>query len=178
MFLKTVTCGMFLIAATLAAQIVSAQPVTEIGGGEVSGGEGGGTIEELSEAPQGQEALPAPAGHSARQYQLVVPGGPQQGVQEFGQYSNALQASFVLRWFRLGPHVFPGAKLLSYPDQGSPLRQIGLRPGDIITRLDGLRVANYDELERHFADTTVRYVRYPGTIRVGTIYIDADLITP
>jgi hypothetical protein len=178
MFRTNLVCGMCFVVVALLTQIVLGQQLTELSGGEGGGGESGGTIEELSEAPQGQEALPAPAGGSARQYRLLVPGGPPQGVEEFGQYSNALQASFVLRWYRLGPHVFPGAKLLSFPDQGSPLRQIGLRPGDIITRLDGLRVSNYAELERHFADTTVRYVRYPGTIRVGTIYIDADLITP
>jgi S1-C subfamily serine protease len=78
----------------------------------------------------------------------------------------------------MGPYTFPGAKLLSYPDPGSPLRQIGLRPGDIITRLDGVRVTSYAELDRHYANTSVRYVRYPATVRIGTIFIDADLITP
>lgn len=66
--------------------------------------------------------------------------------------------------------TFTGARIVQV-QPGSPLAQIGLRPGDVLTRLDGTRVdtgkwPNQDgcywmlpQFERHFGMTTVRYIR-------------------
>lgn len=66
--------------------------------------------------------------------------------------------------------TFAGARVVQV-QAGSPLTQIGLRPGDVITRLDGTKVdsgkwPNQDgcywmlpQFERHFGTTTVRYIR-------------------
>lgn len=91
-------------------------------------------------------------------------------------YSNALRASVIVRSFvRFGNQRFYGAVLASNPDFGSPLRDIGLRQGDIITRLDGIPVQDYQELENHYAETTVRYLRgVNGPIYNGTIYIQTN----
>jgi hypothetical protein len=68
----------------------------------------------------------------------------------------------------------------------SPLRQLGARAGDVVTRLDGTPIwANMFrrsdgawqivELERHFGNTEVRWIAQ-GThrVRVGTMNIDTD----
>jgi hypothetical protein len=68
---------------------------------------------------------------------------------------------------------FRAARLVSRPEQGSPLAQLGLRQGDLITRLDGIPVPNLQQLERHILDTTVRFVRAGShAVQEGTIMID------
>lgn len=66
--------------------------------------------------------------------------------------------------------TFAGARIVQM-QPGSPLTQIGLRPGDVITRLDNTKIdtgkwPNQDgcywmlpQFERHFGMTTVRYIR-------------------
>lgn len=91
-----------------------------------------------------------------------------------GQYSPRLKAWFVVRTFQLpGFAPFRAVRLTTEPDFDSPLLAIGLRQGDVITRLDGIPVTNFRELENHFDQTTVRFIRQ-GTSQVqnGTIFID------
>lgn len=90
------------------------------------------------------------------------------------QFSPRLKATFVIRTFQLpGTNQFRAVRLTSDPEFGSPLQTLGLRQGDVITRLDGIPVTNFAELENHFAQTTVRFIRQ-GTVQVqnGTIFID------
>ena len=62
---------------------------------------------------------------------------------------------------------------MSRPEQGSPLAQLGLRQGDVITRLDGIPASNLQQLEKNILDTTVRFVRAGSyAVQEGTIMID------
>jgi len=71
--------------------------------------------------------------------------------------------------------LFWGARIVSL-DRNSPLKTLGVRNGDVITRLDGLRLDNglfknkdgdwiAPELDRHFGETEVRYI-ISGTNKV------------
>jgi hypothetical protein len=67
---------------------------------------------------------------------------------------------------------FYGARLVSMPEPGSPLLQLGLSEGDVITRLDGWPVMDTWELERHIFETSVRYIRAgEQVVRRGTMDI-------
>ncbi len=90
---------------------------------------------------------------------------------------------------RLRGHVLFGARIVSVPGPRSPLRQLGLRVGDVITRLDGIPFSSlndYDELEDHFGPTYVRYIRSgTSTVREGLVHLgwhpvipDDDVVTP
>lgn len=128
-----------------------------------------GGIEEL-EPDAAEEPLPVPEGRGRRQ----VGGG-----ERYAHYSPSLEALFVIRKFRLRDQIFFGARLVEDPDPESPLRALGLRAGDVITRLDGYSLNSYRELDRHFDDTSVRYVRHRSNqVRQGQIFIDAQLEAP
>lgn len=150
--------------------------------GQPGGGSGQALVRSYGLQHSGDQSLPEATGTSAnvRTFNLSVPGpgGAMEVRQLTGRFSPTLQAYFRLEWFEWNGLYFPGARLLDYPLPGSPLRSINISPGDIISRLDDLRIYNYEELERHYADTTVRWVTPYGRVRTGTIYIDADLITP
>lgn len=83
---------------------------------------------------------------------------------------------------------FWGARITSV-DQFSPIRALGVRPGDVITRLDGIPIGNgiqqtqngewiAPELDRHFGDTEVRFI-ISGTnkVNIGKIMI-SNITTP
>jgi hypothetical protein len=59
------------------------------------------------------------------------------------------------------------------------LNALGLTLGDVITRLDGIPVTNFAELDNHYDVTYVRYIKQ-GTIQVrnGTIYIPWGGVVP
>lgn len=75
-----------------------------------------------------------------------------------------------------GSPVFSAGRIVAI-QPGSPLQQIGLNVGDVITRLDGTRVSEgkwpnqqgcfwmLPEFERHFGLTKVRFIRR-GSIQV------------
>lgn len=93
-----------------------------------------------------------------------------------GYFSSRLGAKFEIGQFFLPGHGhYRGARLTTMPVPGSPLAQANLRLGDVITRLDGVRVLDSLELENHHLDTTVRIVR-AGSHRVEqrVIWIDPD----
>ena len=103
--------------------------------------------------------------------------------------SPALRGDFLaqrLFIYQQGRRIeFWGARIVRMsPD--SPLRQLGARPGDVVTRLDGTPIWHnmfkredgawqVVELERHFGNTVVRWI-VQGThrVRVGTMNIDTD----
>lgn len=97
-----------------------------------------------------------------------------------GSYSPTLGAEFRVENFFLPAFgQFTGVRLVSVPEWNSPLRTLGLQPGDVITRLDGVRVDNLAELENHYNWTQVRYIK-TGTqiVRIGNIFINQNNVGP
>lgn len=102
--------------------------------------------------------------------------------------SDTLEADFLTEWMRITQngtsYTFWGARITSM-DPSSPLKALGVRNGDVITRLDGLKISRnmkkvrgiwqLPELERHFGRTEVRYI-ISGTsrVRIGDIVIDGS----
>lgn len=111
-----------------------------------------------AEAAQAQQNGDAPT-----QYLQADPSNP---WATGGHFSWRLGARFDLQPMRIPGHEFTAARIVTHPVAGSPLRQLGLRRGDVITRLDGRRVLSYQELENHHLYTTVRYIRQ-GTSTPG-----------
>lgn len=115
-----------------------------------------------------------------RHRKWVIPGG---GVY----YSPNLRGHFRGEWLYImqrGRRVsFWGARIV-HLDGGSPLRQVGLSPGDVITRLDGVPIARgmfregagpwqIVQMEEHFGRTEVRYIiRGSDQVAVGDMMLD------
>lgn len=104
-----------------------------------------------------------------------------------GYRSHTLRGTFKMQWMYIVQRgrmvTFWGARIISLePD--SPVWQLGVRPGDVITRLDGVPVwrgmrrgrdGDWDipEMERHYGATEVRYIRQgQHIVRVGQIILD------
>jgi hypothetical protein len=102
------------------------------------------------------------------------------------QYSQSLGATFFAQWMYIiqnGQQInFWGARITGV-DQNSPLNDLRLRPGDVITRLDGIPVANnmyqgpngwvMPELDRHFGSTEVRYIYHSSDyVNIGTVNLN------
>lgn len=102
--------------------------------------------------------------------------------------SPTLAGNFLAQWMYLNLNgqivTFWGARAVSLDPQ-SPLRALGMRSGDVITRMDGIPIWNemsrangawqIPELERHFGGTEVRFI-LQGTnrVRVGQIVLDTN----
>ena len=101
--------------------------------------------------------------------QIAVP------VDYEGSYSPRLGASFRIEKMQIPGNRFTAARLMSDPVAGSPLYGIGLRKGDVITRLDNNPADTLAELERHEKNTSIRYIK-TGTTKVllASIYIPTD----
>jgi S1-C subfamily serine protease len=94
---------------------------------------------------------------------------PNTGAVE-GYYSVRLQGHFQIRNLYVPQYGnFRAARITSL-SQSSPLRDIGLRSGDVITRLDGVRVDNLRELDCHAYNTSVRFIR-SGTQYAQTLEV-------
>ena len=91
-----------------------------------------------------------------------------------GAYSPTLKASFHIENMQIPGHRFTAARLVSDPLPDSPLNSIGLRRGDVITRLDNSPADTLAELERHDKNTRIRYIK-TGTTKVllANVYIPA-----
>lgn len=76
-----------------------------------------------------------------------------------GYYSPRLQGHFQLKNFYLPKYGNFVAVRIASLDPDSPLRQIGLIAGDVVTRLDGVQIRSLAELEVHAYDTGVRYIK-------------------
>ena len=94
-----------------------------------------------------------------------------------GSYSPSLGAEFRVETFNLPAFgQFTGVRLVSVPSFDSPLRNLGLQPGDVITRLDGVRTDNLNELENHYSWTQVRYIKTGSqTVRIANILINGGV---
>lgn len=89
-----------------------------------------------------------------------------------GRYSEKLHAHFAVEYVNVGGYYFEAARLTANPLPGSPLNSLGLRSGDIISRLDNRRVTSYWELENHYSNTSVRYFsQSAGRFLDGQIFI-------
>ncbi|GHT21405.1 hypothetical protein FACS189419_02270 [Planctomycetales bacterium] len=92
-----------------------------------------------------------------------------------GTYSIKMGASFRIEKMQIPGYKFTAARLLSNPVEGSPLEKLGLRQGDVITRLDDSPADNLAELDRHVKNTLIRYIKTGTTkVNLGTIYIPTD----
>ncbi len=102
--------------------------------------------------------------------------------------SSTLRANFIAQWMFIRQNGriinFWGARIVRL-EADSPLRALGVRSGDVITRLDGIQVwkGMYKEegqpwqliqMEEHFGQTEVRFINQ-GTqqVRVGQINLDS-----
>ena len=92
-----------------------------------------------------------------------------------GVYSPKLGASFRIENMQIPNYKFTAARLTSDPLPTSPLAKIGLRKGDVITRLDDSPADSLAELERHEKNTLLRYIK-TGTTKVllANIYIPTN----
>jgi hypothetical protein len=102
-------------------------------------------------------------------------------------YSPNLKAHFKAQWMYITQRnqriEFWGARIISM-DPYSPLRELRVNPGDVLTRLDGIPVWNnmYKEdnkpwqlvqLEQHFGRTEVRFIiRGTNQVRIGDMMLD------
>jgi hypothetical protein len=134
----------------------------------------------VSVADDGEDEMPV----------RVEGGSPQGGayhVAAAAYYSPTLRGRFWAQWMfilRGGSQVnFWGARVVQL-DYDSPVWQLGLAPGDVITRLDGLSIANgmfredggtwqIVELDNHFGRTEVRFIhRGSNQVRIGAMMLD------
>jgi len=104
--------------------------------------------------------------------------------------SATLKGRFKMQWMyiiqRGQMRTFWGARIVQL-DPDSPVWQLGVRPGDVLTRLDGVPlwrrmykgrdgVWQIPEMERHYGLTEVRYIRQGGHIvRVGQMLLDGSV---
>ncbi len=96
-----------------------------------------------------------------------------------GMCAESLVASFLIQRMsitRMGQYVLCWGARITSIDRDSPLKNLGVRSGDVITRLDGIRIDNgmfrnsrgeivAPELDRHFGGTEVRFI-VSGTSKV------------
>ena len=91
-------------------------------------------------------------------------------------FSPNLGAWFRIERMQIPGHVFTAARLTSEPLPDSPLNRLGLRRGDVVTRLNDNPVNTLAELDRHVGNSSIRYIK-TGTTRVllGNIVIPANV---
>ncbi len=77
------------------------------------------------------------------------------------RYSPMLRGTFYVDRFLFHRIGWQPAACVVHLDHDSPLHAAGVRPGDLITRLDNVFVTNLGRLERHYCWTSVRYWRSP-----------------
>ena len=92
-----------------------------------------------------------------------------------GSYSPKLGALFRVENMEIPGYRFTAARLMSDPAEGSPLRDMGLRKGDVITRLNDSPASTLAELDQHTGNIAVRYIKTGTTkVRLANIYIPRD----
>ena len=92
-----------------------------------------------------------------------------------GSYSSKLGAFFRIENMEIPGYRFTAARLMSDPADNSPLRDIGLRKGDVITRLDNSPANTLAVLEQPTGNIAMRYIK-TGTTKVllANVYIPRD----
>lgn len=132
-----------------------------------------------------QFGTPVQQNHQQTQQQPIaqghVIGGPAAMAMN-AHHSQRLRADLTLEQMQIPGFTFWGARISSM-EPSSPLHAVGLRVGDVITRLDGNRVTQsrwwnasrgvwaLPQLERHYGRTEVRNIR-TGTTVVRNDFID------
>ena len=119
---------------------------------------------------------------------IAIPGGGGQvrAIVSGSYYSPRLKARFVVEQMTIPGHCFLGARIVDM-DFNSPLRQINLHVGDVVTRIDGIRVTNgkfrqndfrtgqsywaLPQMEKHYSHAHVRFIR-TGTHLVQQLTVD------
>jgi hypothetical protein len=96
-------------------------------------------------------------------------------IDSSGSYSHKLGASFRIENMQIPGYRFTAARLTSDPLPDSPLYGVGLRKGDVITRLNDSPADTLAELERHERNTLIRYIK-TGTTKVllANVYIPTE----
>lgn len=137
----------------------------------------------LASSSYGQRSEPVEPPGGVKQHVSNVDAEP--AIMGMGYHSQKLQADLELYRYYFSPGFsFFAAKVVSM-DPASPLRQIGFRLGDFITRLDNVKIAEgrywvemedqhywmLPETERHYGHTEVRFVR-DGALNAENVMID------
>lgn len=90
-------------------------------------------------------------------------------------YSHKLGATFRMENMQIPGYKFRAARLTSNPVAGSPLTEIGLVKGDVVTRLNNDSIDSLDMLDRHERNTLIRFIKTGTTkVRQDRIYIPTD----
>lgn len=90
-------------------------------------------------------------------------------------YSPKLGAHFEIQNMQIPGYKFRAARLRSDPLTGSPLSELGLVKGDVITRLNNDPVGSLQILEKYEKNTSVRYIKTGTTkVQLGRIFIPPD----
>ncbi|WP_406694617.1 hypothetical protein V5E97_26480 [Singulisphaera sp. Ch08] len=102
--------------------------------------------------------------------------GPQVYQQVVGgNYSYRFQVQFTIQLISIPGYDFYAARLTSPPPPGSPFDQIGLAMGDVVVRLDGIPVNNANEMDNHYGQTFVRFIKAGTTwVQNGTVYLGGN----
>ncbi|TWT98128.1 hypothetical protein Pla108_22850 [Botrimarina colliarenosi] len=123
---------------------------------------------------EAQQSAPMQQGAPMRQ-QMQIPAGQQPVANMASHYSQRLKAKFVLQQMQIPNFTFWGARIVGM-DPDSPLHQIGLQLGDVVTRLDGTRINTgkwwdgnnqvwvLPQMERHYGRTEIRIIRSGTTV--------------
>jgi len=153
---------------------------------------------------QGPDGMPKPEGEpldatqfspesTSEEYTINGPDGRPRTLRRSriiapsGYRSHTLRGNFRMQWMYIVQRgrmvTFWGARIISL-EADSPVWQLGVRPGDVLTRLDGIplwrgmrrgRDGEWDipEMERHYGATEVRYIRQgQHIVRVGQMILD------
>lgn len=134
---------------------------------------GGGLAAGTAQSDEPQHGTP----HGKVAQQMVVPGSSPYLVQG-GYFSHRLGAQFVIQTIQIGQfNAVRAARITSEPLPGSPLNQLGMGIGDVITRLDGIPVTRKSELENHIHETHVRFVKAGQSfVRQGWMYVNSQQV--
>lgn len=111
---------------------------------------------------------------------MIAPPGPPTTPQADSYYSPKLKAALRLEWMSIPGFSFWGGRIVGMaPD--SPLHQANLHPGDVITRLDGVKISkgkfwtgqywSLPQIERHYGRSEVRHIR-SGQQNANNAYVD------
>ena len=136
-------------------------------------------------------ASTALAQSGVQQLQAPVPVGQVRRVATGSYFSPRLKARFVLQQMSIPGHSFWGARIVEM-NIDSPLRQLNLQLGDVVTRLDGIRISDgrfqqrdfatgslvwqIPQMENHYSLTQVRLIRsgqtfaQEGTVDLGPLH--------
>ena len=130
-------------------------------------------------------SAPQAAAQSGKQLKQLIPGQQTYQIAAGSYYSPRLRARFLLQYMSIPGFSFWGARIVDL-NFDSPLRQLNLQVGDVVTRLDGIRVSNgryqahdhqtgtmywiLPQMEKHYGHTHVRF------IRTGTTFVQQHAV--